>query len=463
MTRNLNNWDVLAKSAWKGPPVAILWDQSLLWGLLSVETLKAFGVPFHLLSATDIIQGSLKAYRVLIVPGGWASHKLRVLTETGKHEISMFVERGGSYLGFCGGAGLALSSAASLQLVPVKRMPFNERLPNASGEVWVQKSSDHPIWQNLPDSLPVHIWWPAQFSIDSSSHAECLAVYQNAGKDFWVADLPLCDLPDPDNGFSEWEKIYGINLDPRKLMGHPAIVHSRKGRGALILSYPHLDHPGSCWGNRLFFNCLSYLDECAAEHIPSEPSSYNISPPTLEPPGEDVLHHFLSAKEAVDDLMDFGERHLLWRWRLPWLLNWQRGIRGLEYGSLAVLMDYGVTCLSSICINVSSSNDPWLPWVLELKEDIKTFCKTASVLLFEEKMASRTHNLSKLGEVNETVDRLRFQLFGRNMSHGGLCRKVFDRLDAVLLQLIRMTMGREIQPVIHPRFRASSCTWAIKH
>ena len=94
---------------WTGPPVAVFWDQSLVWGLICVETLRNFDIPFHLLSAADIAGEHLEGYRILLVPGGWASHKMRALGETGKRRISDFIARGGSYLGFCGGAGLALT------------------------------------------------------------------------------------------------------------------------------------------------------------------------------------------------------------------------------------------------------------------------------------------------------------------------------------------------------------------
>ena len=128
---------------WDGPPVAVLWDQSLVWGLLCIDTLSKLGVPFELLSAAQICEDRLDAFRVLLVPGGWAVHKVRVLGETGRLKIAKFIDESGSYLGFCGGAGLALSSPPALYLTPVRRMPMPERLPSASGEIYRLRRNSH--------------------------------------------------------------------------------------------------------------------------------------------------------------------------------------------------------------------------------------------------------------------------------------------------------------------------------
>ena len=61
----------------------------------------------------------------------------------------------------------------------------------------------------------------------------------------------------------------------------------------------------------------------------------------------------------------------------------------------------------------------------------------AARLLIEEKVAIQGGQLSKLGSVNPTVDRLRRELFGEKMSHSGLCGALFDRLDRMLLDLLR--------------------------
>ncbi len=47
---------------WDGPPVAVLWTQSLVWGLLCIDTLSVLEVPFRLLSASEICEDCLDAF-----------------------------------------------------------------------------------------------------------------------------------------------------------------------------------------------------------------------------------------------------------------------------------------------------------------------------------------------------------------------------------------------------------------
>ncbi|MBC7360133.1 MAG: hypothetical protein H5U10_16505, partial [Desulfacinum sp.] len=49
-------------------PVALFWDQSLVWGLLFVETFRRLGVPFRLVTASHIRRGVLARFSVLVVP-----------------------------------------------------------------------------------------------------------------------------------------------------------------------------------------------------------------------------------------------------------------------------------------------------------------------------------------------------------------------------------------------------------
>ena len=79
-------------------PCALLWDESFLWGVMAWRALKAAGLPFDLLRSEDIRQGALSRYRMIFVPGGWASNKISALGEWGREEIRRFVAAGGSYL-----------------------------------------------------------------------------------------------------------------------------------------------------------------------------------------------------------------------------------------------------------------------------------------------------------------------------------------------------------------------------
>ena len=151
-------------------------------GVICVETLNRLGVSHHVLGASDVAAGALSGYHTLLVPGGWASHKVKSLEGAGKERIGEFIAAGGSYLGFCGGAGLALSSPPALGLVPIGRMPVSERLPSASGGVWIRSETAHPAWKDLPQTIPVSIWWPSQFQWQSD--ANHVSASTEGGDDF---------------------------------------------------------------------------------------------------------------------------------------------------------------------------------------------------------------------------------------------------------------------------------------
>lgn len=422
-----------------GPPVAVLWDQSLVWGLLCVDTLTRLGVPFELLGAREILAGRLDAYRLLLVPGGWAAHKVRVLGEDGGGRIGSFIDNGGTYLGFCGGAGMALSSPPGLYLAPVRRMPLSERLPSASGEVYISGALSHPAWDGIPPEIPVSIWWPSQFLPEPGPGIVCLATYSGPGAGFQVADLRVRDMDECDAGWEEVEKVYGINLNPVRIKGHPAIIEIARGSGRMVLSYAHLETPGDTWGNRLFLSLLHYLNGASkiAARNP-EPAARGSKPKAAASGG---IHYpasrISSAKWAADDLIAFGEANLLWNWRKPWLLNWRRGIRGLEYGSLHVLL----ACMENLErgpeFEPASTPPGWQEKTKKLEEKTLEFCTLAKRLLFEEKIAVGKGSVNKLGKVNEKVDSLRGLLFGNKMNHAGLCGDLFDLIDRMLPDLIR--------------------------
>ncbi len=449
--------DSSGASGWAGPPVAVLWTQSLVWGLLCMDTLSVLEVPFRFISASEICEDCLDAFRILIVPGGWAAHKVRALGETGRLKIAGFIDEGGSYIGFCGGAGLALSSPPALYLTPVRRMPLSERLPSASGEIHISGALSHPAWNNLPARIPVSVWWPSQFRLDPEPahppcRAVCLASYADPGVGFQVADLRVCDT-DESAGWEQLEEAYGINLDPARIKGHPAIIEIEKGKGRLVLSYAHLETPGDLWGNRLFFNILNYLHDVSGVSTLSGVKSVNGSPlgpgakrgalPLIGQERNAATSGFRMAKQAAADLIAFGEANLLWNWRKPWLLNWRRGIRGLEYGTLYVTLSYMAELEHKLAAEPDSGPGPavfcanWPERTKELEEKTLEFCALAKRLLFEEKIAAGIGTVSKTGKVNERVDPLRRLLFGKRMNHGGFCGALFDLIDRMLLDLIR--------------------------
>ena len=140
--------------------IAIFWDASQLWGLLVWRAAEAFGLPYRLVKAQEIAQGTLSdKTSLLLVPGGTARHKSSALGEAGRKALREWVSRGGHYVGFCGGAGLGLSDAddpvrtaeigTGLGLCPWRRAEIAERIQHFfSGHVRVRIEQGHPL---VPD------------------------------------------------------------------------------------------------------------------------------------------------------------------------------------------------------------------------------------------------------------------------------------------------------------------------
>ena len=324
---------------------ALLWDESFLWGLMAYKALKANGLPFKLIRSEDIKSGELKNYSLLFVPGGWASNKLKALGDKGIAEIKRFVNNGGNYLGFCGGAGLATTDG--IGLLPIKRIPTKDRVPSFSGRIHLNVKR-HPMWKiaecemrnadlNPKSEIVFHAWWPSQFSIGDRG-IKILASYGEAMPDAFSSDLNVGDV-ETGCGWKELEKIYGINLDPRRLTNEPAVVEGSYGKGKVILSLIHFDTPDDKNGAEVLRNLWKYLVENA--DAPSYPplklrggrGSYEIGNRKSE-----IVELMSDLKSAVDDLISLGIRSFLWFRRNPMLLQWRRGVRGLEYCTLYVMI-----------------------------------------------------------------------------------------------------------------------------
>ncbi len=300
-------------------PARLLWDQGGLWSLMCWEACRQAGLEIVPITAAEVAAGRLAGAGLVLVPGGWPSLKLRALGRAGGRAIRRFVERGGIYLGLCGGAGLALSVEGGLGLVELQRVASGRRLAGASGPVRVELTEpEHPLWQGLGPSPCFHVWWPAQLARPRKGVVRVLATYAAPAPGFCTSDLRADRVPP--QRWPELEERYGINLDPARLCGWPAVVEARRGRGRLILSHLHFDTPGDAAGLRVLANAWrTYLGQ--------EPG------PRPEEAGEDPGPAGGPAARAAE-LWERGRELGLWEERSPVMPLWKRASRGLEFWSL---------------------------------------------------------------------------------------------------------------------------------
>ncbi len=418
-------------------PCALLWDESFLWGVMAWRALKAAGLPFDLLRSEDIRQGALSRYRMIFVPGGWASNKISALGERGREEIRRFVAAGGSYLGICGGGGMATENG--LGLLPIQRRPSSERVPSFSGRIRLS-STAHVIWQNV--ETPVFCaWWPSQFQIaDPDVHV--LARYEESQPDAFSSDIHVADGGIV--GWSDLEQRYGILLNPARLYGEPGVVEGCFGCGRVILSLVHFDTPGDRDGAVVLRNLWTYLSSgCLACPSMVARGVQGGSGPDLP---QAALESVGEIQAAVGELIAAGARNFLWYWRNPLLLQWRRGVRGLEYSTLAVMIGEIGRRLGKPAAS-GPEGRPALPGSLDpscLQENLEEirglllpFCEKAERLLVGERCNMMSIPLSPVGCEDLEISRLRQELFASAMSHGGDFKRLINRVDRLLYSLIQ--------------------------
>ena len=309
----------------KTPIISILWDASPLWGHLVLNAVIQTGLSYSVIRSEDCIRNGIKS-KILIVPGGSGRIKASKLGEEGIYAIQEFTKKGGIYIGFCGGAGLALKDG--LNICPWGRSFYKDRMqhlvsghilssiiqdrliPNSFDDDFCPNKTIHSNDNNTCNSnihstdtnshnddanakniinaenntsannnrnslyteVPLPVWWPGKFEepkkeINLNEHQSAvrvLARYKAMGNDLHVADIPIQKLPS--SALEDWYNLYGIVLRPSLLDGQPAVINGNYGKGEYILSYCHLETPDSPFANAIFAHILR---TCLENHDPN--------------------------------------------------------------------------------------------------------------------------------------------------------------------------------------------------
>jgi len=427
----------------KAGKVALLWDESFLWGIMATRALRKIGVPFDIVTAREIVGGRLDRYGVLFVPGGWAGDKSRALGAEGREKVDRFVRRGGRFIGFCGGAGLALDVEEGLALVPVRRMPTAERIPNFSGKIRVRPSdAQHPLWRKMSAPYSFYVWWPGQFLLDpeGEDRVRVVAGYGEPEDDFYVADLKAADLAAASESWESWETFYGIRMNPARLMGEPAMLEGEYGRGKVFLSYLHLDTPDDPAGLQAFCNLLTRW-AVPGKDLPG-PQDEDPQDVRWVRVHQEALQLFDLLERSGEELFEMGRRNYLWFRRKPYMLQWRRGVRGMEYGIVMMM----VRELRQRFYRLRGSGRMLkVPDGMEVETEFDrlrplaaAFFRQAERLLLLERFAiSKGAKLHHLRTDDPGIGRLREVLFSGNRRFGGLFKELIDSLDGLLLAAMR--------------------------
>ena len=126
------------------------------------------------------------------------------------------------------------------------------------------------------------------------------------------------------------------------------------------------------------------------------------------------------------------------------LLQWRRGVRGLEYCTLYVM----IRELSVVSHQLPAGDKEKLQ---RIKKLLMPFTKKAKQLLLLERHAMQNGHITPLippllrggwGGYDPAIQKIRIELFGDSKSHGGLFKNLIDETDKLLYALIKMEASR---------------------
>ncbi|MBP3729867.1 MAG: biotin--protein ligase [Mailhella sp.] len=404
--------------------IGILWDASHVWGYLLLHAVRSAGISFRILRAPEIAQSGLSC-KMFIVPGGPARRKMQALGQNGLTAVRSFVERGGKYLGFCGGAGLAL--ADGIGLCSWKRENLTDRLQHlVSGSLECRIEAGHPL---VPDSIAgqsalLPVWWPGRFDEpQEQGNARVLARYHAPGSDLYVADLPYASMPE--EILAEWKDMYGVTLRPSLLDGMPCIVAGTRGMGEWLLSYSHLETPeeGPCKtaAGTWFLHLLRTWSgqEPAVKMIP--PLNPDAMPVLWE---DDALSH---ARRELEALLDLGRELGLLFPRRSWLLGWRSGVPGPQLNSLRLAL-----AMTPSLTPDDRRIDTWNRNREEFRRMSTLFFQGARSWLLARRLADTLADSAPGMLPRELLFGQKQSLFGSPMNGGGLCGQLLDMLEQAL-------------------------------
>ena len=175
------------------------------------------GYRCEIITPEEIQEGRLKAFDVLIMPGGSGSKQSEMLGEKGRENVKEFVKNGGGYLGICAGSYLASSDYSwSLHLINAKVFD-RAHWARGTGEVQLKLTDEGK----------------SQLKEDSSE----VTVYYGQGPLLVPDDKP--DLPQFETLATYASEIAKKGAPSGVMVGTAAIARTTYGNGKVICYSPH--------------------------------------------------------------------------------------------------------------------------------------------------------------------------------------------------------------------------------
>ena len=304
----------------------LLWDASEIWGPLAEWGVRSMGLPCRVVCAADVASGILAREHpaMLLVPGGFARQKAAALGGAGLEAVRAYVAGGGQYLGFCGGAGLALSGDGGLGLCPWGRAGYASREQHyISGHFFATAFTHSLTPPDLPEKPLLPVWWPGRFAPKGEEKAELdpvavLAAYAGPGPDLLLGDQP-CGTSGAGASFS-------------LAHGEPCLIHGAYGKGGYTLGYTHLETPDSPDANRWLAHLVRRLGGFAPQKECI--SAWKVAELPLVWDDPDLT----AMRDALAGVLSAGLDTGIFFERTPWLTGWRPGLPGMALNTLRALL-----------------------------------------------------------------------------------------------------------------------------
>ena len=219
--------------AGSGNPMPFCTD--LMNGLPQVEA--------HPVSPVEIRNGALAQFDVALFPGGMASAQFDALGAKGRAAVQDFVRDGGGYVGICAGAYMAAAQ------------PYQWGL-----DLLDAKIVDHDHWARGIGPVKIEL----------SARGNALFSPRTGPMEYHYGNGPIL-APGGKAGIPDYEVLawyrtgIGRNgADPKVMVGTPAIVRGRLGKGRVLVSSGHAE-----WSTGLESFLLRYIEWAAGGNFPT--------------------------------------------------------------------------------------------------------------------------------------------------------------------------------------------------
>ncbi len=174
-------------------------------------------------SPADVRTGALEPFDVVVFPGGRGSRQLAALGGDGKRAVRDYVERGGGYVGICGGAFLA--THRYLGLVDIDVLTGDRTIPGV-GRVSLMARGPATVRMELtPAGLRALDGPLGGVPVEFAGGP----IFLNAEGD----DHPSVPLA------RYRTEVWNYDCQRGTMLGSPSILAARRGRGKVIIFSPH--------------------------------------------------------------------------------------------------------------------------------------------------------------------------------------------------------------------------------